>query len=365
MALLQTKWIAADAVTDAKLKLTNNGFLRGRNAADSADVNIVKVNTSNALEFGLLPYGPNSNAPIADAQLANKKYVDDQVASGVSAVEWQDSVFDKDTVTPPGSPSTGDRYLIGLDSGASAATGAWAGHDGKIAEYNGSIWVFTAPATGMMVAVDDEQTVLYLYSGTTWTSKSFESTTASLGLVKVGVDIRIDASAAGAGLTLSSGVLSVNVDGSSLEINSDTLRVKAAGITEAMLNSAVDAETFLIATGYNAAGASGNVTVGNTIQAALEKIEKKVDDVTANAVDVEVQVITLSGTNITNGYVDLAFEANGHELVSVFIKGSLPQVKGDDYTTALNGAITRLTFAGDLASLAVAGDKLVVSYLKA
>lgn len=40
----------------------------------------------------------------------------------------------------------------------------------------------------------------------------------------------LDSSVAGAGLAESSNVLSVNVDGSTLEINADTLRVKAAGI---------------------------------------------------------------------------------------------------------------------------------------
>jgi len=56
--------------------------------------------------------------------------------------------------------------------------------------------------------------------------------TASTGLVKVGNDIRIDSSAAGAGLGFSSGILSVNVDDSSVEINVDTLRVKADGIND-------------------------------------------------------------------------------------------------------------------------------------
>ena len=58
------------------------------------------------------------------------------------------------------------------------------------------------------------------------------SITASTGLVKVGNDIQIDPSAAGAGLGFSAGVLSVNVDAATIEINSDTLRVKADGIND-------------------------------------------------------------------------------------------------------------------------------------
>ena len=44
---------------------------------------------------------------------------------------------------------------------------------------------------------------------------------------------------AGNGLAASSGVLAVGVDDSSIELNSDALRVKAAGITDAMLNDDV------------------------------------------------------------------------------------------------------------------------------
>jgi hypothetical protein len=44
---------------------------------------------------------------------------------------------------------------------------------------------------------------------------------------------------AGDGLAASSGVLSVGVDGSSVEINSDALRVKALGITNAMLAGSI------------------------------------------------------------------------------------------------------------------------------
>jgi hypothetical protein len=61
---------------------------------------------------------------------------------------------------------------------------------------------------------------------------------------------KLAASIAGDGIARdgSSGVLSVGVDGSSIEISSDALRVKAAGITGAMLaTSAADATTLEVA----------------------------------------------------------------------------------------------------------------------
>jgi hypothetical protein len=45
-----TRFIGADAVRDEDLRLDNADYLRGRNAADSADVQILRVNSSNEIE---------------------------------------------------------------------------------------------------------------------------------------------------------------------------------------------------------------------------------------------------------------------------------------------------------------------------
>jgi len=96
--------------------------------------------------------------PTATNHLATKGYVD----SVVQGLDWQDSVLDKDLTSPPASPLVGDRYLI-----ANNATGAWSGHDGDIAEWNGSSWSFTAKNEGMAVWVEDENK-LYTYNGSSW-----------------------------------------------------------------------------------------------------------------------------------------------------------------------------------------------------
>jgi len=48
---IATAAIATDAVTDAKILLRNAQFLRGRNAANSADINILGLDVSNNLEI--------------------------------------------------------------------------------------------------------------------------------------------------------------------------------------------------------------------------------------------------------------------------------------------------------------------------
>lgn len=45
--------IAANSVDDGKIRLRNNQWLRGRNAADTGDINLIRANGSDAVEVGV------------------------------------------------------------------------------------------------------------------------------------------------------------------------------------------------------------------------------------------------------------------------------------------------------------------------
>ena len=64
-----------------KGRLPNDTYLIARNAADGANVNLFKLNASNLLEIMDGAVMASSAAPTADAGIANKKYVDDQIAA--------------------------------------------------------------------------------------------------------------------------------------------------------------------------------------------------------------------------------------------------------------------------------------------
>lgn len=72
------------------------------------------------------------------------------------------SVKDRDLTAPPGSPATGDRYLI-----ATSPTGAWSGQAGKVAFYLNGAWKFTTPKEGWTLWVDDEDK-RFRYDGSAW-----------------------------------------------------------------------------------------------------------------------------------------------------------------------------------------------------
>lgn len=93
----------------------------------------------------------------------------------------------------------------------------------------------------------------------------------------------------------------------------------------------------------------------------------------AATVQVTQEMITLDGTDITNQYVDLAETAQGSSptanSISLTVVGGLEQLKAVDYTVSLTGGaggVTRITFAGDLATSGaaelIAGDILMIKY---
>jgi len=75
---------------------------------------------------------------------------------------FQRQVLDKDLNAPPGTPSEGDRYIVG-----GSPTGDWAGHANAIAWYTGTAWAFDTPEEGWFVYIVDENK-FYLFDGAAW-----------------------------------------------------------------------------------------------------------------------------------------------------------------------------------------------------
>lgn len=73
-------------------------------------------------------------------------------------------IADRDLTAPPGSPADGAAYLV-----KATGTGAWAGHDGAIAFYMSSGWLFVTPVEGFAAWIADENAFL-IYDGSAWIS---------------------------------------------------------------------------------------------------------------------------------------------------------------------------------------------------
>lgn len=72
------------------------------------------------------------------------------------------SVLSGGDTTPPGSPSDGDRYLIGA-----GATGAWSSWDGSIGYFVDGAWVRLVPNAGWQCYVEDTTQAL-IFDGSDW-----------------------------------------------------------------------------------------------------------------------------------------------------------------------------------------------------
>ena len=73
-------------------------------------------------------------------------------------------VKNRSTNAPPGTPSDGDRYIVGQ-----SPTGAWISHANHVAVYDGlgAAWVFYAPAKLWQIHSEDDG-AQYVWNGTAW-----------------------------------------------------------------------------------------------------------------------------------------------------------------------------------------------------
>lgn len=262
-----TAKIAADNVTDAKIRLANDGYLRGRNNANSADVNILKVNTSDVIEFASFPQ--KSGSPSNNDDLVNKSYVDGAVSASAQVAKEAVEIVSTSNLTLSGEQTidgvltSTSRILVAGQTSADengiyvTAAGAWS----RASDMNADSEVFR----GMSVYVDEGD----VYAHTMW-----------------------------------------------VLVTSGPFTLDTTNLTFYQLNQ------------WN-----------------------KED-------------LTLNGTDITNQYKDLAFEAAPSSL-DLFVDGIM-QDEGSDYTLSVVGGVTRITFAGDLATAGAAalisGDILRVKY---
>lgn len=454
MSQVKGRFIEPDSVTASRILLNNNTSLRSVNAANTGNVNLLKLDSSNILQIET--QAQISTTPTAATDLTNKNYVDTAITNASST--WLQAALDGPINTPPVSPSVGDRYLIGT-----SPSGVWTGKANQEAIYTALGWSFIVPTAGNVLNVNTYTAGFYYYTGSAWVTRDFEKTTASLGLIKVGADIQPNFEVSNPTLKNASGYLAVNLDGSraittgtlgigvnveasspSLQILGNELGIKfdAAGAlqkTASGVSVKIESSnpTLQIATNQlgvkldpagavvtGAAGVSVSLEASNpSLQIATNQLGVKLDPAGAvikGATGVAVQlessnptlqiatnrlgvklnasgalitgssglliqvdnatlkingsnqleglkpkkeIFTLTGTNITNGYIDLTQLAySGSTLV--FVNGLL-QNETSDYTVSTVSSVSRITFTGDLTASAtalVAGDKIVVSY---
>lgn len=167
----------SDGATYAKVLKTDitaghiNKVSDGTNTKTAAEI---KVHIDDATKHRVIN---DSSTAITDLWSAQK--IKNEIELAKHNIEPQASVKNQNSLTPPTSPVTGDRYIISTGT----ATGVWVGKNTQIAEWDGSTWQFYVPQTGWTAYVDDEQKI-YSWNGAAWvrTGGALQTITAGNGL---------------------------------------------------------------------------------------------------------------------------------------------------------------------------------------
>jgi len=159
---------------------------------------------------------------------------------------------------------------------------------------------------------------------------------------------------AGDGLAAASGVLAVGVDGSSLEISSDALQVKASGVTNTMLAGSI-ANAKLANSTITIAGAS--TALGGTVLADTDALSEGSSNLyhTSERVDDRVNALVTAGTGITSTYDDaagtLTLATTITQYTEALVRGDVSVTDaGGDGSLAYNNSTGVFTYTGPSAA---------------
>lgn len=106
-----------------------------------------------------MPATPRLSLPLLATAQAQKEVTHNEALTLIDALV-QTAVIDGPQSDPPVTPTPGDCWLVGT-----AATGAWTGHDMKLAIWTAGGWRFVGPRVGMRVARLSDGMVLRFVAG--------------------------------------------------------------------------------------------------------------------------------------------------------------------------------------------------------
>jgi len=387
MSLLKKKFITDNAVDETKIRLNNDSYVRARNAADSADVNVIKVDANDRIVLASLPQA--AGTPSAATDLVNKAYLDSvqeglKPKEAVRAASTANLTLANEQTVDDIALVAGNRVLV-KNQTAPEENGIYivvdAGSWTRSLDFDSLTPI--DEINGAYVAVQEGTEnfgKLFVQSGTVTTLdtspinfvfyNSIALITGGDGISFVANTISVDHD--GEGLTFVANQLALELDGATLSKSASGLKVADAGITDVQLATdsvtkikiaddavgeaeldlaEVDADTFVLSAGY--APATGTVTIGDSIEVAIEKIVFNQNN--AVSPTAQKETFTLIAGDITNQYIDLSLVADANSII-FNVQGAPLQLEDTDYSVDLTGGAsgnTRITFLGDLAT---AGD---------
>lgn len=347
MSQIKQKFIEDNAVNGSKIRLDNNQPLRARNAAGTADVDVLKVNSADVVEVQkLLQAAATLPIPSQPKEYVTVEYIDNFVNGKIDAKDSVNVLADTNITL------TGSTPLV-ID-GITITNNMRVGLTGQTIDTQNGIYKVTISGGTYTLTrssdanTDDEVTsgmFFKVISGSAYagyeailvTDDPIVLGTSSLTFIK-----QPSALALTAGDMLKRVGNDFSVDLSSLSGLESSNPGNASGQLKARTDTSV-------------AEKDKTIRIDSSTNALVAKKSKKV-------------LFTLTAGDITNQYIDLA-DVAGMDSIQFVVKGGGVQIETDDYTVNYTGGTsskTRITFAGGLAnagvSALVAGDIVVVQY---
>ena len=352
------KFIGNNQVGADQLRLENDQSLRARNAADNADIPILKVNSSNevVLESPLLG---GAAIDLGSASIPFRAiYVDQKIDSGTNALDVESAGLNikpgAATAVPVSLFDDSGTNSVSVKAASSVTTHtltlpASQGGAGEVLTNDGSGNLSWSPQAAPEIKF---KTARVATTGDIVISSVLTNGSVVDGVTLANGDIVLVKNQSNA---FENGVYVVAPSPARASF-ADTFN-KHVGLVVLVSEGTANADLAFVFT----SDAGG--TLGTT---ALT-----VEPFPTNAVQVPVwekQTFTLAGGDITNQYVDLANVAET-DSIDLFVRGGGIMEEGQSYTVSYTGGAggnTRITFAGILAtagaSALVAGDVLVIKY---
>jgi len=248
---IRSKQVLFDSQLDftSALKITNlaNGTASG-DAVNLSQLNAV-ASTINSLEW--------QDSAIADIQYIKTTAGAPTITGGTAGELILNTnnntlytVLTATTVNAGVALTEGQRYIF-KENGTGTGTGLVPTANNNIYESISSVSTAITPTTGTFISIDDDSNNLWYWGGSSWVSKGFEATTASTGLTKVGLDIRLDSSAAGNGIGFATGVLSLDLGeltSTAIDVAADSIAFLDATDSGTKLESVSDLVGFIAGT---------------------------------------------------------------------------------------------------------------------
>ena len=352
MTQIVRKFITDNAINGQKIRLDNNEMLRVRNAANSADINILKVSSADELEFQTQPQA----AAALPLPSAPKHYV---------TVEYIEAYV-------LGERDPKDAVNVASDSNI-ALTGTTPLVIDGITAVNGPV---NKPFRVLLTSqIDPEDNGIYDYidaagSYTLTRSSDFDSdndvthgayTTVVSGTNYSGYKFQLTTSDP---ITVGTTPLVFVGYPSVLNLQGGDMITKTGNIFSVDLAALSGLES------TNPGNVNGQLRVKTDTSAAEKDQTTRRDSVTGAVVAKKSKKhsVTLSPTDITSQYIDLLDVAE-QDSVRLAVAGAGDQFEGDDFTVNYTGGAsskTRVTLAGGLGtggvSALASGDKIVVYY---